>query len=94
MVKNELLAKIAEKTTMAKVDVDKVLKAFEEVVTSTLAEDKEEKITFGGLGSFKVKEVSERSGIIQMGDRKGQTYTTPAHEEITFKMSKSAKVLA
>jgi nucleoid DNA-binding protein len=94
MVKNELLAKIAEKTTMTKVDVDKVLKAFEEVVTATLAEDKEEKITFGGLGSFKVKEVSERSGIIQMGDRKGQTYTTPAHEEITFKMSKSAKVLA
>ena len=94
MVKNELLAKIAEKTTMTKVDVDKVLKAFEEVVTATLAENKEEKITFGGLGSFKVKEVSERSGIIQMGDRKGQTYTTPAHEEITFKMSKSAKVLA
>ena len=94
MVKNEMLALVAEKAEMTKVDIDKVLKAFEEVVTATLAEDKEEKITLGGLGSFKVKQVSERSGIIQMGDRKGESYTTPAHEEITFKMNKSAKTLA
>ena len=28
-----------------------------------------------------------------LGDRKGEEYITPAHQEITFKMNKSAKQL-
>ena len=28
-----------------------------------------------------------------LGDRVGETYVTPAHQEITFKMNKSAKQL-
>lgn len=45
------------------------------------------------LGKFKVKDVPERTGKIMLGDRKGEEYITPAHQEITFKMNKSAKQL-
>ena len=94
MVKNELLTLVAEKTEMTKADVDRVLKAFEEVVTTTLTENKDEKITLGSLGSFKAKQVPERVGTIQLGERKGEKYKVDAHSEITFKMNKSAKTIA
>ena len=42
-------------------------------------------IAIGKIGKFKVKDVPERTGTIMMGDRKGETYTVPAHSEITFK---------
>ena len=41
----------------------------------------------------KAKTVPERRGKIMMGDRKGEEYVTPQHDEICFKMSKSAKQL-
>ena len=59
----------------------------------TLNKDTNETVSFGKLGKFKVKTVPERRGKIMMGDRKGEEYVTPQHEEICFKMSKSAKQL-
>ena len=63
------------------------------VSTDTLKKDTTESIPVGKLGKFKVKDVPERTGKIMLGERAGETYVTPAHQEITFKMSKSAKQL-
>ena len=93
MTKNEVLKKVSELTGVTQKEVDTVIKAFADTVIDTLSDNKDEKIGLANLGTFKVKNVKERRGIIQMGDRKGEEYVTPAHQEITFKISKGVKVL-
>lgn len=94
MVKNELVNAIAERVDGAKKgDIAVILETFADVITDTLKANPGESVPVGKLGKFKVKEVPERTGTIMMGDRKGEKYVTPAHQEITFKMSKSAKQL-
>ena len=94
MTKTDLLREISsriEGTTQK--DIAVVLDVFEEVITDTLKGDATESVPVGKLGKFKVKTVPERRGKIMMGDRKGEEYVTPQHDEITFKMSKTAKQL-
>ena len=94
MVKNELVSAIAERIEGAKKgDIAVVLDTFADVITDTLKSDATESVPVGKLGKFKVKTVPERRGKIMLGERAGETYVTPAHQEITFKMSKTAKQL-
>lgn len=94
MVKNELVSAIAERIEGAKKgDIAVVLDTFADVITDVLKGNPEESVPVGKLGKFKVKDVPERTGRIMLGERAGETYTTPSHKEITFKMSKSAKQL-
>lgn len=94
MIKTELINAIAERIEGAKKgDIALILDTYAEVITDTLKADTTESVPVGKLGKFKVKEVPERRGKIMMGDRKGEEYVTPAHQEITFKMSKTAKQL-
>lgn len=94
MVKNELVSVIAERIEGAKKgDIAVVLDTFADVITDTLKADATESVPVGKLGKFKVKTVPERRGKIMMGDHKGEEYVTPQHDEITFKMSKTAKQL-
>lgn len=93
MTKTELLKEITSVTELSQKDVDAVLAAYVTVVTEGLTENKDETIPLPGLGTFKVKDVNERRGTIMMGDRKGEEYVTPAHQEPTFKLSKSVKGL-
>ena len=86
MVKNELVSAIAERIEGAK-------KGDIALILDTLKTDATESVPVGKLGKFKVKDVPERTGKIMLGDRKGEEYITPAHQEITFKMNKSAKQL-
>ena len=58
MNKSELVASMAEKTGLKKVDVEKVLKAFTETVADELK--KGEKIQLVGLGKFEVAESPAR----------------------------------
>lgn len=90
MVKNDMLKMVAEKASMTQKEVETALTAYIEVVTETLAKDSKEKIALGGLGNFKVKEVPARDGVSAIN---GQPWHTDAHNEITFKMSKTAKML-
>lgn len=71
--------------------VDEVLAAYADVVTETLAKNKDEKITLPGLGTFSVKHVPERSGVAALAG--GKAWTKPAHDEIQFKITKSVKEL-
>ena len=92
MVKNEVINAIAERIEGAKKgDIALILDTYAEVITDTLKADATESVPVGKLGKFKVKDVPERTGKIMLGERAGETYVTPAHQEITFKMSKTAK---
>lgn len=94
MIKTELINAIAERIEGAKKgDIALILDTYAEVITDTLKADTTESVPVGKLGRFKVKTVPERRGKIMMGDRKGEEYVTPQHDEICFKMSKSAKQL-
>lgn len=94
MIKTELINAIAERIEGAKKgDIAVILDTYAEVITDTLKKDTTESVSVGKLGKFKVKDVPERTGKIMLGERAGETYVTPAHQEITFKMSKSAKQL-
>lgn len=91
MVKNEILKKVAEVSGLSQKDVDAVLTAYATVV-DTLTENRDEKIALGNIGTFKVKNVPERSGVAALAG--GKAWTKPAHDEITFKMGKAVKELA
>ena len=94
MTKNEVLKAVANKVEGAsQKDIAVILDAFADVITETLTANHAESVAVGKLGKFKVKTVPERRGKIMMGDRKGEEYVTPQHDEITFKMSKTAKQL-
>ena len=94
MIKTEFINAIAERIEGAKKgDIALILDTYAEVITDTLKADTTESVPVGKLGKFKVKTVPERRGKIMMGDRKGEEYVTPQHDEICFKMSKSAKQL-
>lgn len=95
MKKNEFITKIQETISIdvTKKDLAEIVDAIPTVIIDVLKNDETEKITFSGLGSFKVKEVPERRGKILMGDRAGEEYVVPKHSEIFFKMSKSSKTI-
>ena len=94
MNKTELINAIVERIEGAKKgDIALILDTYAEVITDTLKADTTESVPVGKLGKFKVKTVPERRGKIMMGDRKGEEYVTPQHDEICYKMSKSAKQL-
>ena len=60
MKKSELVAAIAEKAELKKVDAEKALNAFVDAVTEALA--KGDKISLVGFGSFETKKRAARTG--------------------------------
>ena len=60
MKKSELVAAIAEKAELKKVDAEKALNAFVEAVTEALA--KGDKIALVGFGTFETKKRAARKG--------------------------------
>ena len=93
MNKTELLKKVAEVTGHTQKQVDEFFAAYAKIVLSTLKENDDDKVTLPDLGTFKVKKVKERRGIIQMGENKGSEWVTPAHNEVSFTVTKTAKCL-
>lgn len=89
MNKPELIEAIATKAELQKKDTEAFLKAFTEVVTEELSE--KHLVQIVGFGTFSAVEVAERTGTIQLGDRKGETYTTPSHWKPAFKAGKALK---
>ncbi len=77
MNKTELIAKIAETTELKKVEAERVLGAFIDIVTEELVNG--EKVQITGFGSFEVRDRAARTG------RNPQT-----GEEIQIAASKAA----
>lgn len=91
MTKDLLLKTISERIEGAsKADIKVVIDTFEDVVFDTLKADSNEKIRFGKLGTFSVKEVAAKDRISAIN---GKPWHTDAHREIKFKVSKAHKVL-
>lgn len=92
MVKNEMLKNVASEAGTTSKVVDEVLSAYGKFVLGVLSENKDEKIPLPTIGTFSVKHVPERSGVAALAG--GKAWTKPAHDEIQFKITRSAKELS
>lgn len=92
MIKNELAKAIVAKAenVYTNKEVIEILDAYEAVVKDTLKAKHDEKVPFGKLGKFSVKDVPAKSGVSAIN---GKEWYTEAHSEITFKLGKVAKQL-
>ena len=91
MNKTELIKKISQETTLSQKDVANVLDTFQKVVKETVEDGDDVKMT--GFLTFSKKHVDAKTGVIQLGDKKGQAWETPAKDEVSVKLSKSYKAI-
>lgn len=86
MNKTELINVVAEKTGLAKKDVEKVVTGFTEAVTEAVANG--EKVQLVGFGTFEKRTRSERMG---RDPRSGKEIKIPASTVPAFKAGKVFK---
>ncbi len=86
MKKNELIAAIAEKSNVKKVDAERMLNALIEVVGEELK--KGEKLTIPALGTFQVRERKAKEG---RNPRTGEKMMIPAANIPAFRVAKNLK---
>lgn len=86
MNRTELISAMAENANMTKVDTEKALKAFIDVVSDELKNGG--KVQIVGFGSFEVTERAERQG---RNPKDGSTIQIPASKAPKFKASKVLK---
>lgn len=86
MNKQELIESIADKSHTTRSDSKKMLEAFIETVTETLA--KGESVQLVGFGSFKTSERKARSG---RNPRTGETVEIPAKRVPSFTAGNTLK---
>lgn len=86
MNKSELIAAVAEKSSVSKADTEKVLDAFLEQVEETLKNG--DKIQLVGFGSFEVKTRAERTG---RNPKTKEPLVIPASKAPFFKAGKKLK---
>ncbi len=86
MNKTELITALAEKTGLSKKDSEKVLKAFEEVVTEQLVAGG--KVQLVGFGTF---DVAERAAHPGRNPQTGAPITIEASKAPRFKAGKALK---
>lgn len=80
MNKTELIAAMAEKAGLTKVDAQKALSAFEEVIKEQMAKD--DKVAILGFGTFSVSERAARTGV---NPKTGKKITIEARKAVKFK---------
>lgn len=80
MNKTELIASVAEKAGLTKVEAKKAVEAAVAAVTEALA--KGDKVALIGFGTFAVSEKGERTGI---NPRTKETITIAARKTVKFK---------
>lgn len=83
MTKADIVAEIAEKTGLEKVDVQTTVEAFMEEVKTSL--ETGENVYLRGFGSFIIKERAEKTG---RNISKNTTIIIPAHNIPSFKPAK------
>lgn len=84
MVKTTLIEKVAEKTTLTKAEVKRIIDATEEVISDAMAE--EGKVTFGNLGNFRATYRNARTG---RNPQTGETIQISERVGVVFKASKA-----
>ena len=86
MSKAELVEKIADQAKLTKVDAERALNAFIDVVTASLKEG--EDVTLVGFGTFAVGNRAERSG---RNPQTGEAITIAAKNVVKFKPGKALR---
>lgn len=86
MNKKELVAAIVARTEMKKVDAEKAVEAFVDVVSEELKNDG--RVQLIGFGTFEVAQRAEREG---RNPRNGSTVVIPATKTPKFKPGKALK---
>ena len=86
MNKTELVASVAEATSLSKKDAENAVSAVIASITKSLTEG--EKVQIAGFGTFEVRERAERAGI---NPRTHEAITIPASRSVVFKQGKSLK---
>jgi DNA-binding protein HU-beta len=86
MTQKDLIEMVALETGVSKKTVKEIYAALVNATSAKLAEG--ESVALLGFGSFKPKDVSERSGKIPGSDK---TYCTPAHRTVRFSPGKKLK---
>lgn len=86
MNKQQLIETMASKAELTKVDAEKALKAFIEVVTEEMK--KGEKVQLVGFGTFEVAERAARTG---RNPQTGETIEIKASKSPKFKTGKALK---
>ena len=86
MNKNDLVAAVAEKTTIAKAEAEKIIDATLEVVTTTLKNGDEVRLV--GFGTFVV---TKRKAGIGRNPRTGEEIKIPASKQPKFRAGKQLK---
>jgi DNA-binding protein HU-beta len=86
--KNDLVAKVADKSGLSKKDSEKALNAFIEAVADGLKEG--DKVSVVGFGTFEVRERAARKG---RNPQTGKEINIPASKTPAFKAGKSLKDL-
>ena len=89
MVKNDMIKAIASDAEVTNKVAEAVMNAYGKFVLESLNENRDEKIPLPWIGTFSVKHVAERSGVAALAG--GKEWTKPAHDELKFTISKSAK---
>jgi len=84
MNKTELIAAVAKKANMTKVDAAKAINAFIDVTKETVKADK--KLSLIGFGSMYQQKRAARKAI---NPRTGKTVKVPAKKVVKFKVSKA-----
>lgn len=84
MTKAEIVAEIAQRTGMEKVNIQKVVEEFMTVLKGSLK--KGDNVYLRGFGSFIIKKRAEKTG---RNISKNTTIIIPAHNIPSFKPSKS-----
>jgi DNA-binding protein HU-beta len=90
MTKTELVAAISAKTDIAKTDVEKVLKAFEDEVHDVVSAGKE-KLTLPGFLSFERTRRAARTG---RNPQTGETIQVPASNAVKVTAGSKLKATA
>ena len=86
MNKTELVASVAEATSLSKKDAENAVSAVIASITKSLTEG--EKVQIAGLGTFEVRERSERIG---RDPRTSEEIIIPASKTPAFKAGKALK---
>jgi nucleoid DNA-binding protein len=95
MKKNEVLRTTKAKAEVAGVkttmkDLDVITTALYDTIVEAL--QKGDSVKFNEV-TYSVVDVAERTGIVTLGDKKGETWVKPAHKEVKIKASKALKTI-
>jgi DNA-binding protein HU-beta len=90
MTKSELVGQIAERTGVAKVDVERTLRGFEEIVREAVATGSE-KVTIPGFVSF---EQVQRAGRLGRNPRTGELIKVPPGTSVRVSAGATLKRVA